>query len=318
VTADGPRVSVVVPAYNAGRTIGETVRSALAQSVRDLEIIVVDDGSSDDTICVVGAIDDPRISVVPQQNSGAAAARNTGIRAAEGTWVAFLDADDIWMPTKLERQLAYADAHPDVHALQTGATFVDDELRVLHVRRCQPSSDALWETLLFRNLPAFLSTLLVRRSKFEEMGYFDTGLEILEEWDMAIKASRFCNMQSIEDSLCLYRIHPGNRSRNLDIHVTPGLVVLERLFADPAIPEHVRSGKPLVYAHFYAMLAGGALKVGRYRDCARWALKAAKTDPRSVRYMAELPIRRITRLASRFSQGSKFGSPIPDPDLGPH
>jgi len=295
-------VSVVVPAFNAARTLTETVESALSQTVRDLEVIIVDDGSSDGTVAVARSIQDPRVRVVTRENGGAAAARNTGISEATGTWVAFLDADDIWLPTKIERQLAYAAEHPDVHALQTGATFVDDQLRVLSVRRCKESVDALWETLLFENLPAFLSTLMVRRSKFDEIGGFDTALEILEEWDMAIKASRFCNMKSIEDPLCLYRIHPGNRSRNLDIHVAPGLLVLERLFAETELPERVRAGRQLIYAHFYTMLAGGALKVGRYRECFRWALKAIGTDPRAMQYMVMLPVRRISRRVSRVGE----------------
>jgi len=309
VTVDSPLVSVVVPAYNAARTLSTTVKSVLDQTMGDLELIVVDDGSSDDTVGLARAIADPRVRVVERENGGASAARNTGIGEARGTWVAFLDSDDAWLPVKLERQLAYVTAHPDVHAVQTGAYFVDDALRVLHVRRCKPSQDSLWETLLFQNLPAFLSALMIRRSKFEEIGCFDTSLEILEEWDMAIRAARFCNLQSIEEPLCLYRVHPGNRSLNLDIHVAPGLLILERLFADPDLPERVRAGRRQVYAHLYTMLAGGAMRVGRYRDCAHWTAKALRADPRSLRYMVALPVRRIGRLVSGVTQRRRGGAP---------
>jgi len=285
------------------------VRSVLEQTVPDLEVIVVDDGSSDDTVEVARAIADPRVRVVVRDNGGASAARNTGIDAARGTWVAFLDSDDVWLPVKLERQLAYVTAHPDVHAVQTGAYFVDDALRVLHVRRCRPSHDALWETLLFENLPSFPSTLMIRRSKLEEIGGFDTSLAILEDWELAIRASRFCNLRSIEEPLSLYRTHPGNRSLDLDIHIAPGLLVLERLFADPDLPDRVRAGRRQVYAHLYTMLAGGAMRVGRYRDCARWTAKALRADPRSLRYMAELPVRRMSRLVSGVTQRRRGGAP---------
>lgn len=306
---NGPLVSVVVPAYNAARTLPATVRSVLGQTMEDLEVIVVDDGSSDDTVAVADSIEDPRLRVVRRENGGASAARNSGIREARGIWVAFLDSDDVWLPTKLDRQLAYVSAHPDVHAVQTGAYFVDDDLEILHVRRCTASRDALWETLLFQNLPSFPSTLMIRRSKLDEIGFFDTRLEILEDWEMAIRASRFCNLQSIEEPLSLYRTHPGNRSLNLDIHIAPGLLVLERLFAEQDLPERVRSGKGLVYAHLYTMLAGGSLKVGRYRDCAGWAFKALRSDPRSLRYMAALPARRVSRLVSGIAQRRRGGAP---------
>lgn len=313
MTADAPLVSVVVPAYNAVRTLAATLQSVLDQTVQDFEVIVVDDGSSDGTVEVAQAVDDQRIRVIVQENGGAGAARNTGIADAAGTWVAFLDADDVWLPIKLERQLAYLSGFADVHAVQAGALFVDDSLEVLHARRCTPSKDALWETLLFQNLPAFLSTLLIRRSILEEIGYFDTELEILEEWDMAIRASRFANMGSIEEPLCLYRLHPGNRSLNLDIHIAPGLLVLERLFADPDLPERVRAGRRLIYAHFYTMLAGGALKVGRYRECAHWGFRALRTDLRSGKYMAKLPVRRIKRLLSGFVQRRRQRAPGAEP-----
>src|SRR5215203_2614836 len=100
-----PLVSAVVPAYNASRTVVEAVNSVLTQTVRDLEVIVVDDGSRDDTADVVRSIDDPRVSLITKQNEGASSARNAGIRAARGRYVAFLDADDLWLRSKLERQL---------------------------------------------------------------------------------------------------------------------------------------------------------------------------------------------------------------------
>jgi len=309
VTTEQPLVSVVIPAYNAARTVVSTVQTVLDQTVRDLEVVVVDDGSSDDTVEVARGIDDPRVRVVARENGGAAAARNTGIAEAKGTWVAFLDSDDQWLPVKLERQLAYVDAHPDVHAVQTGAYLVDDDLQVHHVRRCRPSRDALWESLLFRNLPAFGSTLMIRRSKLVEIGCFDTNLEILEDWELAVRSARYCNLRSIEEPLTLYRTHPGNRSRNLDIHLAPGELVLGRLFADPDTPERIRAGRREIYAHFYTMLAGGALKVGRYGECGRWTIRALRSDPRSIKYIAELPVRRASRFVSGVVARRRGGVP---------
>jgi hypothetical protein len=105
------------------------------------------------------------------------------------------------------------------------------------------------------------------------------------------------------------RTHPGNRSRNLDIHVAPGELVLGRLFADPDTPERIRAGRREIYAHFYTMLAGGALKVGRYGECGRWAIRALRSDPRSIKYIAELPVRRASRFVSGVVARRRGGVP---------
>jgi glycosyltransferase involved in cell wall biosynthesis len=302
-----PLVSVVIPAYNSARTVRQAIESALAQTVEDLDVIVVDDGSSDDSAAVAESVGDPRVRVVVQANGGAAAARNTGLAMATGKYVAFLDADDLWLPQKLAVQLDVLRAHPDVSAVQSGVINVDDELNFLGEERCTPSEDALLDCLYFRNMPGVMTTLVIERTKFEEMGCFDTALTILEEWDMTIKAARYCNMISIEEPLALYRVHPGNRSRNLDIHIAPGFRVLDGLFADPELPEHIRKRRRAIYARFYTMLSGGAFKVHRWRDVAKWGTKALVTDPRTAAYMGGMPIRHLRRRARRRQAA---GSPV--------
>jgi glycosyltransferase involved in cell wall biosynthesis len=287
------RVSVVIPAYNAERELAQAVDSALAQTIGDLEVIVVDDGSTDGTLAVAEGFGDPRVRAVSQQNAGAAAARNTGIAQTTGTYVAFLDADDVWLPSKLERQLEVLESRPDTHAVQCGAYWVDEELRLLSVRRCKPSGDPLLDTLRFRNMPAAMSALIVERSKLDEMGGFDPSLAILEEWEMMIKAARYCNLASIPEPLILYRWYAGNRSRDLDIHIEPGFKVLERLFGDPELPPRIRERERELYARFYTMLAGGAFKVKRWRDCARWGARALRTDPRMIGYFVAMPYRHL-------------------------
>ena len=242
---------------------------------------------------------DPRIQLISQRNAGTSAARNSGINAASGRYVAFLDADDIWLPHKLERQLALLEARPDAHAVQAGATFVDDRRRVLSVRPCRPWRDGVWDVLRFQNLPAFPSTFLADRDRLREKGGFDTSLVILEDWEMAIHALRHWNLQSIEEPLALYRVHPNNRSRDVSLHVEPGHLVLERLFADPSLPPEVAGKRDRAYARLYAMLAGGAFNARDWRDFVRWSRAALRRDPAVAGYMARLPLRRLSRRLSR-------------------
>jgi glycosyltransferase involved in cell wall biosynthesis len=311
----GVKVSVVIPAYNAERELRQAVESALAQTAGDLEVIVVDDGSTDGTRAVAEGFDDPRVRAVSQENAGAAAARNAGIAVASGEYVAFLDADDAWLPTKLERQLAVLESRPEVQAVQSGAYWVNNDFRLLSVRRCRASSDPLLDALRFRNMPAAPTTLVIERSRLDEIGWFDPSLEILEDWEMMIRAARYCNLASLEDPLALYRVHPGNRSRDLDIHIEPGFKVLGRLFDDPELPPRVRGRKRELYARFYTMLAGGALKVKSFRDCARWGARALRTDPRMIGYFIAMPYRHLrwrrTRTADAVRQFDRDAALLP-------
>lgn len=299
-----PFVSVVIPAYNAANTLKETVQSVFEQTFQDFEIIIVDDGSKDDTLQTANSIaeNDSRVRVISQKNGGAASARNTGIRAAKGEYIALVDADDLWLPHKLERQIEVLENKNsdgnEVFAVQAGAFFVNNDLEVISVRPCVPSKDALLETLLFRNMPSNMSTLVIKRSKFDEIGYFDTELEILEEWDMAIKVARYCNLVSIEEPLSLYRVFEGNRSRNLEIHIKPGFLVLKRLFEDPALPENIKNKKRLIYAHFYTMLSGGCFKINDFRGSVKWGMKAVMSHPSSLWYILAMPFRKIKRFFS--------------------
>ena len=285
-------VSVVVPAYNAVRTLPATMASILSQSVEPLEVIVVDDGSKDDTAELARSLG---ARVVTQANAGHAAARNTGIGAAEGRYVAFLDADDLWLPDKLERQLDEIGLNPEIRALQTGAARIDDDLRLLWVEHCTRSTDQLWDTLYFRNMPALMSTIMVERELLEDVGGFDASLVILQDWDIAIRLAQRGQFHSLPDALAAYRYYETSQSANVDIHVEPGLRVLEKAFADPDLPADVRARRRRAYARFYAMLCGGSIRIKDPRSAVHWGMKAIRADPRVVDYIAAFPRRRLSR-----------------------
>jgi glycosyltransferase involved in cell wall biosynthesis len=288
-------VSVVIPAYNCARTIRQTLESALTQEDAELEVIVVDDGSSDATVEIVEAIPDPRVRLVRQSNAGPAAARNTGTLQAHGDWVAYLDADDLWLPHKLRTQLTVLSSRPDVFAVQASAYIVDDQLNVLWLNQCTQPENLLLAFLRFQNLPNAPSSWIVAREKLLEIGNWDADLAILEDWEFSLRLARYCNPVCLPEPLSMYRQHPGNRSRELDIHIAPGLLVLGRLFADPTLPAEVREREREVYARFYTMLCGGALRTNRWLTSARWGLKALRTDPTMLGYIATTPLRRQRR-----------------------
>jgi glycosyltransferase involved in cell wall biosynthesis len=289
-TPSDPHVSVVIPAYNAARTIATTVASVLAQTHRPLEVIVVDDGSTDATASVANGIGEP-VRCVTVANAGAAAARNRGIDGSRGELVAFLDADDLWLAEKLARQVSVLRARGSIGAVQCGATFTDYELRPIAIRRCEPTDVTLWDAIRFRNVPALMSTLVVRRTCLQAAGGQDASLEGKDEWEWAMRIARHCGLASIPDPLVVHRVFAQSMSRNVESHIGPGLAALEKLFSDPTLPRAVRRRRAAAYAAFYTMMAGAYFQARRPGPSLIWALRALWSDPGSLAYMLGLPLR---------------------------
>ncbi|MFB6105940.1 MAG: glycosyltransferase family 2 protein [Halobacteriaceae archaeon] len=198
--ADGedPAVSVVVPAYNRAHSVGTAMESVLEQTFTDLELLVVDDGSTDETRAVVTGCEDPRVRYVAHEtNRGRSAARNTGIEAARGRYVAFLDSDDRWRPRKLQRQVtdlrsrgpAWVASYTDYETARgSRLTAVEDLVGWLRPdpRTREGGVDLARELLQMKVLMAPGSTLLAERSALARTGGFDTELDIHEDWDLVL------------------------------------------------------------------------------------------------------------------------------------
>jgi len=294
-----PAVSVVIPAHNAERTTRATLISVLRQTFADLEVTVVDDGSTDDTIGVVQSLGDERLRIVRQDNAGHAGARNTGIGAAAGRYVAVVDADDLWFPKKLETPLAAFRSNPSVRALHAAAIHVNDSLQPLFIGACPEGKNSLLDVLCFRGLPGLMCTLIAERSLLNEVGRFDQSLIILQDWELAIRLARLGALYSIAEPLALYRVHSASQSKRLELHVEPGERVLAGFFARPDLAPGIVAHRRYVYAHFYAMLCGGAFQLRRPKDVAFWARKAVACDRRVLAYLVALPVRRARKRATR-------------------
>lgn len=208
---EGGRVSVVIPAYNAGRYIRQTVDSVLAQTYRDVECIVVNDGSTDNTrdrLLAYGA----RIVYLEQENRGRAAARNTGLTRASGDYVAFLDADDYWAGDKLQKQAALLDSDPALGVVGCGAYMVAEDgtvVRELHGApgpRLPAGDDGFAQLVTLEyTIAAPLSTLLIRRHCLELAGGFDKTINTAEEWDLLLRLVWDWDIGCILEPLTFYR-----------------------------------------------------------------------------------------------------------------
>jgi|WetSurMetagenome_2_1015567.scaffolds.fasta_scaffold114498_2 glycosyltransferase involved in cell wall biosynthesis len=204
-----PQISVVIPAYNAARWIAETIESVLVQTFQDFEIIVVDDGSTDETAEAVTKF--KRVKCIHQENSGLSSARNTGIRAAMGEYIAFIDADDLWLHDKLDAQMTrlkqtrFAWVYSDAFAFDGEShtpLFIFSQMRKQH------EGEVLQSLLLEDFIP--MPTPILKRHIFDEVGFFteDTKLHSAEDWDMWLRTAARYPVGFVKRPLAMYRVHP--------------------------------------------------------------------------------------------------------------
>lgn len=205
-----PPVSVVIPAYNRADSIREAIESVLRQTWTDFELIVVDDGSTDGTLEAAAEVRDPRVRLVSNpQNTGAAGARNTGVSEARGTWIAFQDSDDEWLPQKLEKQMARLAENPAFVGAYCGLLTVGrldprpgerTHLRYVPHISVTPAEGDILVPLLARNLIS-TQTLVVRRDLFLELGRFDEATTPVEDWDFVLRLAHRGPIAFIDEPL---------------------------------------------------------------------------------------------------------------------
>lgn len=215
-----PKVSVVLPAYNAALFIGQTIASITAQSFGDFEIIVVDDGSVDAT-SEIAAAQDSRVRIVQQHNQGIAVARNVGISHARGEWIAFMDHDDLWHPQKLKAQCEVLGNDPGCAIVYGGflrwdpltpPNFPDKEIDITRV--VADLSGFILPQLVRTNW-VLLSTAMIRRNVFETVGLFDPAMPPADDWDLMIRAAEHYRFVKLAQKVALYRVHGGQTSLKL-------------------------------------------------------------------------------------------------------
>jgi glycosyltransferase involved in cell wall biosynthesis len=215
-----PTVSVVIPTYNAASLLPEAVESVLAQTYRDLEIVVVDDGSTDRTPQVMADYGDP-VRYIRKENEGSASARNRGIRAARGEYIAFLDADDRWRPTKLEKQMRAHRADPSLAWSYTGADLVDADTGAIRARKTQLRTRHEGDVLRNLILGSFVtpSATVVQRRVFDEVGTFDESSlhRISEDWDLWLRIAAHYPIRFIDEPLVENRQHTDRKTKTMDL-----------------------------------------------------------------------------------------------------
>jgi glycosyltransferase involved in cell wall biosynthesis len=278
-------ISVVMPVHNHARFISRAVESVWAQDRSDVEVLIVDDGSTDDPETVVNALSrDGDVRFFQQENAGAASARNRGIAEASGEWIAFLDADDVWLPGKLAAQFdAMEKGGADFSFTDSRLRFENGEERELP---CPVLDRPLMHQLLTGNLFG-TPTVVVRRRCFEIVGLFDEQLRTGEDWDMWLRlASAFTHVW-VQQPLSLVRA-TSDAKFPVVIFEQCTRRVLERLFSCKHLAEKwaaVHAKRRLIYAWHYSVLAKSYLRERRVADFCRLASQAIASHPAGLEYL---------------------------------
>lgn len=262
-----PLISVVIPCFNSATYLPEAIESVLSQSYRNFEIIVVNDGSTDNTDEVIQQHLD-RIIFIQQDNAGPAAARNRGIREALGKYVAFLDADDTWLPDKLQNQITILESDADCALVYTRfANYEESSGKSLPTLSDTPSG-MIFDKLLVESI-ILLSTVVIRREVLLEAGCFDESLLTAEDTNLWLKVARKHRIDAVPEVLVRRRWHGANISSRVDIPVgtLDNLDRIVAIYPDTA-PDRYEPMKRAYQVRGTAM-ASDLFCGGNYKECRR-------------------------------------------------
>ncbi|MER3491208.1 MAG: glycosyl transferase family A [Mastigocladus sp. ERB_26_2] len=224
------KVSVVIPAYNAMTYLPETLESVLRQTFADFEVLIINDGSSDKIVEWAAGIVDPRVKLISQPNQGVSVARNTGIAQAQGEYIAFLDADDLWEPTKLEKQVRCLENNPAAGLVYTWTALIDQSGNPMGTLWVSDIEGNVWEQIVVKDMISNGSSPMVRRSCFKTVGVFDPQIRGVEDREMWIRIAACHPFAVVKEPLTLYRRHPGNMTSNRQMIITELRKVFEKAF----------------------------------------------------------------------------------------
>jgi glycosyltransferase involved in cell wall biosynthesis len=238
-----PKVSIIIPAYNAMKYLPETVASVFQQTFEDYEVIIVNDGSKDNIESWLAQLKHPKVRLITQENQGLSGARNTGILDAKGEYVALLDADDLWAPTKLDKQVNLLDESTKVGLVYTWMALIDEKGQPTGRIFSAENEGKVWEKLLEFNVVGCGSVPLIRRSCFDKVGLFDRNLRsYVEDWDLWLRMAPHYDFKVVKEALVYYRQLPSSASRNWEAMAVSYQIVLDKNFKDiPIELQHLKA-----------------------------------------------------------------------------
>ena len=288
------KISVIIPTYNYAHFISEAIDSVLAQTTRVSEIIVVDDGSSDNIAEVVKTYGN-RVKFIQQENRGAGAARNNGAKNASGELLAFLDADDVWHPNKLKKQIKYFRQDAEVGLVGCWMREFNESGETLLEYTEGKNGWCAQDILLIEPVvPGPGSTALIKREIFDKIGGFDERREMhAEDWEFCYRMARISKMAITPEILVNYRNHGGNKHLEIKKMERSIMLVYREIFSQA--DEETLKLRRKCYANAHTILASSYFQVSDYSAFFKHSVKAFWHQPQKIVYYLKFPWRRLKR-----------------------
>lgn len=288
------KISVIIPTFNYGQFIGDAIRSAEAQTRIPDEMIVVDDGSTDDTAEVVAGFGDA-VRYIRQDNAGVCVARNRGVAESSGELIAFLDADDIWEPTKLEKQAALFERDGRIGLVHCGMREFDSDTGETLTEYIDGLEGDLANELLLWDRPVIIGaggTIMVSRRAFEQAGGFDTSLKCGEDWEFCYRIASKYRVAFVPEILVNYRSHKTNAHKNINEMERSTLLAWGKVFS--AADGDIASLRRRSYSNLHRTLAGSYYQAGQYWGFLRNMFKSLWYRPALLGYYLSKLFRIVT------------------------
>ncbi|KJH72884.1 glycosyltransferase family 2 protein [Aliterella atlantica] len=296
------KISVIIPAYNAMAYLPTALASVLAQTFTDFEVLIINDGSSDNILQWAKSLVDRRVKIISQTNKGVSVARNTGISNAQGEYIAFLDADDSWEQTKLAKQVEFLDTHPAVGLVSTWVTLVNEKGDFLSEAKLRFKSKNIWQQMIEQCLISCGSVPMVRRDCFATVGLFDPNLQFGEDWEMWTRIAARYNFGLIEECLVSYRQHTKNVSKKSQ-EMTPDFhKLIEKMFV--SLPAELLYLKKQSYGRSYLYIGWRALENKDYPGAKSYSHQALAYYPQLAFSKSCLRLLLLTAIKSRLDSKS--------------
>ncbi|GAB1545032.1 glycosyltransferase [Scytonema sp. NUACC21] len=252
-----PKISVIIPAYNAEKTIRATIDSVLEQTFRDFELIIINDGSTDNTLELLHSIQDARLKIFSYANSGLPVARNRGLARATSEYIAFLDADDLWASDKLELQLLTLEQNPEAGVAYSWTYFMDVDEQGNPVSFLPSPSYCfvgdVYKNLLVSDFIHSGSNTLIRKEAIESAGEFDSTLKSCEDWDYWLRLAAQWDFVPVFKHQIFYRRTPGAMSSKVEVMKQASLIAMEKAYK--AAPPELQYLKKYTLTNFHKYCA---------------------------------------------------------------
>jgi len=210
-----PKISIIIPTYNQAESLQETIESVLNQTYKNIEIIIVDDGSTDNTLEIISSFDNDKIICIQQENKGAGNARNRGIKKANGKYIAFLDSDDLWLKNKLRKQIDFMKQNPEIGLLGTGCYQMIDINKIIH-KKIFPFENKILQKDLIKYNPFIQSSVMIRKDIFNSVDLYDEKFKESEDYDLWLRIAQKHKVANLQEALVVKKYNEKGLSKEKD------------------------------------------------------------------------------------------------------